>query len=160
MITTPQAALAEVERFGLPPIFRAILTQSIPADSRVAQCLGARFPAAYFSGPDAVARQRPEVAGICPLWESWGTELVGRLPDGTFVYVVYEGLFVETLGRSYSQFITSLLIDAAETWNDELAPLAAELGYQYLDELRAILDAWESEEDEVRLEQFRESLTD
>jgi hypothetical protein len=167
MIHTAASAAAEIKRLGLPAFFGAIINGT-SADMTVPTYLRreCRRPYAYFSLCSDLVHRAPRLEGFCPLWEQNGEAIIGRLPDGRYVRFHFEDASlensetsIEVLGKNYQQFVTSILVELREAglWEHAVA-VATLLGYQYLTELRAILDAWTEEHGERDLVRFRDSL--
>ena len=169
MIDTPEAALAEIAKLNLPPVFTAIMSGKLADDPEVPAYAKWEFrrPHTYFEHCLDLPKIVRRLKGLCPLWETNGDTIVGVLPGGEFVSFFYEDAGEENpndevrmLGRNYQQFITTILvgIEEADLWDSYAERISRLFHYRHLDELRAILDAWTEETGDEELDRFRNSL--
>ena len=158
VIDTPEAALAEVRRLGLPDVFVRVWEGSLsPPLSREWET-----PSLYFRDCKALAARVPRLDGLCPLFEVNGEAIVGVISGREFVRFYYEDAAdaVEVLGHNYQQFVTQVLLEWEEAGlADEFEAVAQLLEYKHPRALRAILDAYDSETGEQKLESFKASVS-
>ena len=158
VIDTPEAALVEVRRLGLPDVFVRVWEGSLSSPlSREWET-----PRLYFRDCKALAARVPRLDGLCPLFEVNGEAIVGVISGREFVRFYYEDAAgaVEVLGHNYQQFVTQILLEWEEAGlADEFEAVAQLLEYKHPRALRAILDAYDSETGEQKLESFKASVS-
>ncbi len=164
VIDTPEAALVEVRRLGLPDVFVRVWEGSLSSPlSREWET-----PRLYFRDCKALAARVPRLDGLCPLFEVNGEAIVGVISGREFVRFYYEDAArrgnsndaVEALGHNYQQFVTQVLLEWEEAGlTDEFEEVAQLLEYKHTRALRAILDAYDPETGEQKLESFKASVS-
>ncbi len=134
VIDTPEAALVEVRRLGLPDVFVRVWEGSLSS----------------------------------PLSREWETPRLYFRDCREFVRFYYEDAArrrnsndaVEALGHNYQQFVTQVLLEWEEAGlTDEFEEVAQLLEYKHTRALRAILDAYDPETGEQKLESFKASVS-
>jgi hypothetical protein len=170
MFDTPESALAEVKRLGLPEPFAAVWSGELAKDAKWPAYLRRwhRPSENYFAMCHALVSYVPGLAGLCPLLEENGEAIIGRLPDGRFVRFYYEdgGLedpdgAIANLGNNYQQFVTTIMdgIAAAGLWDEYGEAVAGALGYKHTSELQAFHQTCNDEDGPERFLKFRDTLT-
>jgi hypothetical protein len=112
MITTPEEARAELKRLGFQDIFERIAQGDIP---RVLISSIAPVKIFYKLMPDLV-EELPVSENYLPLWE-WNLQAVVAYDQkrDIFVRYYYGDRSDKTLGTTYQQFLTAVLLELVES---------------------------------------------
>ena len=158
---TEAAAVALIKR-TLPPVWADVWTRR--ERNKIFWIFAFAKPHNFFLDSAGLVDLAPGLAGLIPLIERNGEAILGWLPDGRFIQFYYEdgnkgNAAIEVLGRSYQEFVLSLLLELEESaMRDELVEFAATLEFAHTEELVSILDREIEGGDEEAITAFRDRI--
>lgn len=157
MIVTRDEALAEMQTRRFPPIFPRIWNRQIP----LALAGTCAEPRRYFQLAPSLRTALPKAEGFLPLYETNLEAIVAYdMTNDAYVRYYYSDPADEVLGKSYQQFLSALFLELADSGvdDDALTELAAEFGYQHLEELKEFLDTVDPDDYEAANRRFINSI--
>lgn len=159
MIESAENALSEIEKRGIfPAIFRQIYQGHIPLEL-VGSCAP---PRQYFELAQDNVLLLPSAKNWLPLWESNSEEIVAfDIANENYIRHYYGTTDVETLGKSYQQFVSTFLLELVDSgiWN-ELDEVAEMFEYKHTDKLRRFVDSREGLNWQELNRRFVDSVSD
>ena len=165
MITTVEQTRAELKRLGFPDIFERItrwetnFDQDIP-DALVGTCEPVKV---FYKVMPHLVEHLPVSENYLPLWE-WNGEAVVAYDQrrDIFVRYYYGDMSDETLGTTYQQFLSAVLLEVVKQGieGEELEEVARLFEYKHLDMLRAFASSVDPNDYEDANRRFIASIPD
>ena len=157
-IDTPQSALREIRNLGFPEVFNQLYDNQTPAEL-IGSCSS---PRRYFKILPGIIKVVPEATHWLPLWETNLDSIVAYdIANDSFVRYYYGDDKVESLGKSYQQFVSVFFLELVDSgiW-DELEELAKKFKYLHSEELRVFVASCDDSSFEDSNRRFIESIVD
>ena len=158
MISNANEARAAIGRIGLPAIFQKITHRSTPI-ALVGTCEPVNV---YYTLLRELVERIPLCQNYIPLWET-NLEAVVAYDSSRNIFVryYYGSESDEILGKTYQQFLSTILLELVDSgvW-DELDELARLFEYKHVDRLRVFVESCDNDNFEQANRIFVASIPD